>query len=36
LSLGGYFPSTQISSGTTISVKYLGLPGDPAVTTHFD
>lgn len=36
LSLGGYIPPTPTQPGTTITVKYLGLPGDPAVTVHLD
>ena len=36
LSLGGFIPPAPTQPGTTITVKYLGLPGDPAVTTHFD
>jgi 2-keto-4-pentenoate hydratase len=36
LSLGGYIPPSPTKEGTTITVKYLGLPGDPSVTTHFD
>jgi 2-keto-4-pentenoate hydratase len=35
LSLGGYaIAPTQ--PGTTITVKYVGLPGDPSVTVHFE
>jgi 2-keto-4-pentenoate hydratase len=35
LSLGGYaLAPTQ--AGTSITVKYLGLPGDPSVTVHFE
>lgn len=36
LSLGGFFPPAPTQPVTTITVKYLGLPGDPGVTTHFD
>lgn len=36
LSLGGYIPPTPTQPGTTITVKYLGLPGDPAVTVHLE
>lgn len=36
LSLGGFFPAAPAAPGTTITVKYLGLQGDPAVTVHFD
>lgn len=36
LSLGGFFPPAPTAPGTTITVKYLGLAGDPAVTVHFD
>lgn len=36
LSLGGYIPPSPVQPGTSISVRYLGLPGDPAVTVHFD
>jgi 2-keto-4-pentenoate hydratase len=36
LSLGGFFPPAPTQAVTTITVKYLGLPGDPGVTTHFD
>jgi len=35
LSLGGFEGSAPARSGTSISVRYLGLPGDPAVTVHF-
>lgn len=36
LSLGGFLASAPTQAGTTMTVKYLGLPGDPAVTVHFD
>ena len=36
LSLGGYIPPTPTQPGTTITVKYLGLPGNPAVTVHLE
>jgi 2-oxo-hept-3-ene-1,7-dioate hydratase len=36
LSLGGYIPPAPTQPGTTITVKYLGLPGDPAVTVHLE
>ncbi|HXV07364.1 MAG TPA: hydratase [Burkholderiales bacterium] len=36
LSLGGYIPPAPTQSGTTITVKYLGLPGNPAVTVHLE
>jgi 2-oxo-hept-3-ene-1,7-dioate hydratase len=36
LSLGGYFPPAPTQPGTAITVKYLGLPGDPSVTVHFE
>jgi 2-oxo-hept-3-ene-1,7-dioate hydratase len=36
LSLGGYIPPTPTQPGTTITVKYVGLPGDPAVTVHLE
>ena len=36
LSLGGYIPPAPTQPGTSITVKYLGLPGDPSVTVHFD
>jgi 2-oxo-hept-3-ene-1,7-dioate hydratase len=36
LSLGGYIPPASTQPGTSITVKYLGLPGDPAVTVHFE
>ncbi len=36
LSLGGYFPPAPTQPGTSITVKYLGLPGDPSVTVHFE
>lgn len=36
LSLGAYTPPTPPRPGTRITVRYLGLPGDPSVTVHFD
>ncbi len=36
LSLGGYFPPMPTQPGTSITVKYLGLPGEPSVTVHFE
>lgn len=36
LSLGGYLPPAPTQPGTRITVKYLGLPGDPSVTVHFE
>jgi 2-oxo-hept-3-ene-1,7-dioate hydratase len=36
LSLGGYIPLAPAQSGTSISVKYVGLPGDPSVTVRFE
>ncbi|MEW6165981.1 MAG: hydratase [Pseudomonadota bacterium] len=36
LSLGGFKGSMPTAPGTTIEVRYHGLPGDPAVTVHFD
>lgn len=36
LSLGGYIPPSPPQPGTSISVRYFGLPGDPAVTVHFE
>lgn len=36
LSLGGFLAAAPVKAGTTITVRYLGLPGDPAVTVHFD
>lgn len=36
LSLGGFLASAPTQAGTTITVRYRGLPGDPAVTVHFD
>ncbi len=36
LSLGGYIPIAPTQAGTSITVKYLGLPGDPSVTVHFE
>lgn len=36
LSLGGYIPPAPTQPGTSITVKYLGLPGDPSVAVHFE
>jgi 2-keto-4-pentenoate hydratase len=36
LSLGGYIPPSATQPGTSITVRYLGLPGDPSVTVHFE
>jgi 2-oxo-hept-3-ene-1,7-dioate hydratase len=36
LSLGGYIPPAPTQPGTSITVKYLGLSGDPSVTVHFE
>lgn len=36
LSLGGYLPPAPTQPGTSITVRYLGLPGDPSVTVHFE
>lgn len=36
LSLGGFVASAPTRAGTVITVRYLGLPGDPAVTVHFE
>lgn len=36
LSLGGFLASAPTRAGTVITVRYLGLPGDPAVTVHFE
>lgn len=36
LSLGGYIPPAPTQPGTSITVRYLGLPGDPSVTVHFE
>lgn len=36
LSLGAFLPPVPPQPGTTISVRYLGLGGDPGVTVHFE
>lgn len=36
LSLGGFIGSQPTRAGTRIVVRYLGLPGDPAVSIAFD
>ncbi|MGE3536126.1 MAG: 2-keto-4-pentenoate hydratase [Candidatus Tectimicrobiota bacterium] len=36
LSLGGYFPPAPTQPGSSITVTYRGLPGDPSVTVHFE
>ena len=36
LSLGGFISSQPTQPGTRISVRYVGLPGDPVVSVAFD
>ena len=36
LSLGGYIPPMPTQSGTRITVRYLGLPGDPSVSVNLE
>lgn len=36
LSLGGFLASAPTQAGTSMSVRYAGLPGNPTVTVHFD
>lgn len=36
LSLGGFLGSAPTRAGTSITVRYGGLPGNPSVTAHFD
>lgn len=36
LSLGGFLASAPVRAGTTVSVRYAGLSGDPVVRVHFD
>jgi 2-keto-4-pentenoate hydratase len=36
LSLGSYVAPVPTQPGTSITVKYVGLPGDPSVTVHFE
>jgi 2-oxo-hept-3-ene-1,7-dioate hydratase len=36
LSLGGFLPPAPTQAGTTITVRYLGLPGDPSVAVRFE
>lgn len=36
LSLGGYIPPSPTQAGIGITVRYVGLPGDPSVTVHFE
>jgi 2-keto-4-pentenoate hydratase len=36
LSLGGFLASAPTRAGTSMTVHYNGLPGNPAVTVHFD
>lgn len=36
LSLGGFLASAPTHPGTSMRVQYFGLPGNPAVTVHFD
>jgi 2-keto-4-pentenoate hydratase len=35
LSLGSFLPAQPPKPGTTGAVRYIGLPGDPAVTVRF-
>jgi 2-oxo-hept-3-ene-1,7-dioate hydratase len=35
LSLGTFLPFQPTKPGTTVTVQYLGLPGDPSVTVSF-
>jgi 2-keto-4-pentenoate hydratase len=35
LSLGSFLPLRQPKPGTRVVVRYLGLPGDPAVSATF-
>ena len=34
LSLGGYIPPQPTKAGMKVQVRYIGLPGDPAVTVE--
>jgi len=36
LSLGGFFPPERTESGLSIDVSYVGLPGNPSVSVHFE
>ena len=36
LDLGGYLPPAPPEPGTSISLKYIGLTGNPSVTVHFE
>ncbi|MGD9598694.1 MAG: alpha/beta hydrolase fold domain-containing protein [Steroidobacteraceae bacterium] len=36
LSLGAFQPPSPPRNGTSIAVRYVGLPGDPTVAVHFD
>jgi 2-oxo-hept-3-ene-1,7-dioate hydratase len=36
LSLGAFLPAAPAAPGTRISVRYLGLPGDPSVSVTFE
>lgn len=36
LSLGGFFPPQPTKAGMKIQMRYLGLPGDPAVSVEFN
>ena len=36
LSLGGYVPPQPTKTGMRVQVKYIGLPGDPAVSVEFN
>jgi len=35
LSLGSFVPPAPTEAGTSITVRYVGMPGDPSVTVHF-
>jgi 2-oxo-hept-3-ene-1,7-dioate hydratase len=36
LSLGAFRPPSPPRQNSTITVRYVGLPGDPAVSVHFE
>lgn len=36
LSVGGFLASAPTQPGTSMTVRYVGLPGNPEVTVHFD
>jgi 2-keto-4-pentenoate hydratase len=36
LDLGGYINPGPMENGSTVTVKYLGFPGNPTVTAHFE